>query len=121
MDNMGTVIIISVLAVLVLSFIGGQLIARLQRKTEHEKAEQILQEAKDKATVIELEARDNALKIKQESEAEISRRRMDLAHEDERLQKRRAELDSRIERLEQREIQVNKRQSAVDKRANEVE
>ncbi len=121
MDNLGTVIIISVLAVLVLSFIGGQLIARMQRKTEHEKAEQILQEAKDKATVIELEARDNALKIKQESEAEISRRRMDLSHEDERLQKRRTELDSRIERLEQREIQVNKRQSTVDKRANEVE
>lgn len=121
MDNLGTVITISVLAVLVLSFIGGQLIARMQRKTEHEKAEQILQEAKDKATVIELEARDNALKIKQESEAEISRRRMDLSHEDERLQKRRTELDSRIERLEQREIQVNKRQSTVDKRANEVE
>ncbi|MBU1691861.1 MAG: ribonuclease Y [Gammaproteobacteria bacterium] len=121
MENMGTMIAISALAVLVLSFIGGQLIARMQRKTEKEKAEQYLVEAREKAKVLELEARDNAIKVKQESEAEISRRRTELGNEDERLQKRRAELDSRIERLEQREVQLNKRQSAVDKRANEVE
>ncbi len=121
MENMGTMIAINALAVLVLSFIGGQLIARMQRKTEKEKAEQYLAEAREKAKVLELEARDNAIKIKQESEAEISRRRTELGNEDERLQKRRAELDSRIERLEQREVQLNKRQSAVDKRANEVE
>ncbi len=119
--NTGTIIIISVLAVLVLSFVGGQLIARMQRKTERDKAEQFLLEAREKAKDVELEARDNALKIKQESEAEITRRRNELAHEDERLQKRRAEVDARIERLEQREVQLNKRQSAVDKRANEVE
>ncbi len=121
MDNMGTVIAISVLAVLVLSFVGGQVIAQMLRKSEREKAEQILQEAREKGKVIELEARDNAIKIKQESDAEISRRRNELAHEDERLQKRRAEVDARIERLELREAQLNKRQSAVDKRANEVE
>jgi ribonuclease Y len=119
--NSGTVIAISVLAVLVLSFVGGQLIARMQRKAEREKAEQYMLESREKAKGIELEARDNAIKIKQESEAEISRRRVELSHEDERLQKRRMELDSRIERLEQREAQVNKRQSSVDKRANDVE
>jgi len=91
------------------------------RNSEREKTEQMLQEAREKAKVIELEARDTALKIKQDSESEISRRRNELSHEDERLQKRRAELDARIERMEQREVQVNKRQSAVDRRANEVE
>ncbi len=114
-------IFILIAAVLILSFIIGQVSARVLRNKEKGKAEQLLQEAGERAKVIELEARDLAIKIKQESEAELSRRRNDLSNEDERLQKRRAELDSRIERLEQREIQVNKRQSAVDKRANEVE
>ena len=119
--NTGITIAICVAAVLILSFVGGQMIARMLRKSEREKTEQMLQEAKEKAKVIELEARDTALKIKQDSESEISRRRNELSREDERLQKRRAELDTRIERLEQREAQVNKRQSAVDRRANEIE
>ncbi|MDK2981327.1 MAG: ribonucrease [Chloroflexota bacterium] len=117
----GILIAICVAAVLILSFVGGQIIAQMLRKSEREKTEQMLQEAKEKAKVIELEARDTALKIKQDSESEISRRRNELSREDERLQKRRAELDTRIERMEQREVQVNKRQSSVDRRANEVE
>ena len=109
------------IAVILLSFIGGQIIARMMRKAEKEKADQFVQEAREKAKEIELEARDNALKIKQDSESEISRRRNELSREDDRLQKRRSELDTRIERLEQREIQVNKRQSSVDRRSNEIE
>lgn len=119
--NTGITIAICIAAVLILSFVGGQMIARMLRKSEREKTDQMLQEAKEKAKVIELEARDTALKIKQDSESEISRRRNELSREDERLQKRRAELDARIERLEQREAQVNKRQSSVDRRANEIE
>ena len=119
--NTGITIAICIAAVLILSFVGGQMIARMLRKSEQEKTEQMLQEAKEKTKVIELEARDTALKIKQESEIEISRRRNELSREDERLQKRRAELDTRIDRLEQREVQVNKRQSSVDRRANEIE
>ena len=119
--NTGITIAICIAAVLILSFVGGQMFARMLRKSEREKTEQMLQETKEKAKVIELEARDTALKIKQDSESEISRRRNELSHEDERLQKRRAELDTRIERLEQREAQVNKRQSSVDRRANEIE
>ena len=119
--NTGITIAFCIAAVLILSFVGGQMFARMLRKSEREKTEQMLQETKEKAKVIELEARDTALKIKQDSESEISRRRNELSHEDERLQKRRAELDTRIERLEQREAQVNKRQSSVDRRANEIE
>ncbi len=116
-----TTIGIAIAATLVLSFIIGQIIARMMRKAEKEKADQFVQEAKEKAKEIELEARDSSLKIKQDSEAEISRRRNELSREDDRLQKRRAELDHRIERLESRETQVNKRQSSVDRRFNEVE
>ncbi len=62
-----------------------------------------------------------ALKVLEEAETDIGRRRSELGREEERLQKRRAELDHRVERLELREQTLNKRQSALDKRTNEVE
>ncbi len=88
---------------------------------EREKTDKMAAEAREQARVIELQARDNALKISQAAEAEITRLRSELTREEERLQHRRAELDGRVERLEQREQAVNKRQSAVDRRANEIE
>ena len=84
-------------------------------------AEKIVQDAKEQARVLEIQARDNALKIVQSSEAEIQHRRSDLSREEDRLQKRRDEMDMRIEKFEQREATLNKRQSTVDKRANDVE
>ena len=102
-------------------FWAGNFLHASCEKQKKKKTEQMLQEAREKAKVIELEARDEAIKIKQDSEAELSRRRNDLTREDDRLQKRRAEIDARVERLEQRESQVNRRQSSVDKRSNEVE
>jgi ribonuclease Y len=91
------------------------------RRNQQDKGEKFLQETREQARTIELQARDNALKISQAAESEITRLRTELNREDERLQKRRAELDSRVERLEQREQAVNKHQSAVDRRANEIE
>jgi ribonuclease Y len=101
-------------------FFNRYLSEKAQRK-QHDKAEKILQEAKEQARIIEIQARDNALKSTQAAEAEIGHLRSELNREDERLQKRRSELDLRVERLEQREQAVNKRQSAVDRRFNEIE
>ena len=91
------------------------------QRQQREKAEDVAEKAREQARVIELQARDNALKISQAAETEITRLRSELTHEEERLQHRRTELDGRVERLEQREQALNKRQSAVDKRANDVE
>ncbi|MBI4731507.1 MAG: ribonuclease Y, partial [Chloroflexi bacterium] len=92
-----------------------------KQRQQKEKADKIIQDAKEQARSVELQARDAALKTTQAAEGEINRLRSELNKEEERLQKRRAELDSRVEKLEQREQAVNKRQSAVDKRANEIE
>lgn len=91
------------------------------KKEQNEKADAVILTAVEKAKTIELEARDKALKVLQESEQEANRRRQDILREDDRQQKRRAELDHRLERLELREQNLNKRQSALDKRANEIE
>ncbi|MBA4380407.1 MAG: ribonuclease Y [Anaerolinea sp.] len=101
-------------------FFNRYLSEKAQRQ-QHEKAENILQEAKEQARIIEIQARDNALKAAQAAETEIGRLRSELNREDERLQRRRSELDLRVERLEQREQALNKRQSTVDRRYNEIE
>ena len=91
------------------------------RKEQQLQADSIVQKATEGAKTLEIETRDKTLKLLQESESEINRRRGDISREDERLQKRRMDLDHRIERLEQREQNLNKRQSSLDKRANDIE
>jgi ribonuclease Y len=90
-------------------------------REQQEKADNVLKVANEQARLIEIQARDNALKVVQGAEAELSQRRAEINREEDRLQKRRAELDSRVERLEQREQALNKRQSSVDRRANDIE
>ncbi len=115
------VVIASLVVITVLTILLVRLYVSRFKKEQAEKAGGVIQSAMEKAKGIELEARDKALKIVQESDIEISRRRQDIMREDDRQQKRRAELDHRIERLEQREQNLNKRQSTIDKRANDIE
>jgi ribonucrease Y len=91
------------------------------RQDQMGRADNIITIANENARTIELEAKDKALRTIQEAENEITRRRQEIAREEERQQKRRADLDHRIERLELREQTLNKRQSAVDKRLNDIE
>jgi len=92
-----------------------------QNQRMKSEGERILTEAREKASNIELEARDQALEIRQNAEKEFNRRRAEVAKEEDRLQRRRDQLDSRTERMEKREASLNKRQSTMDKRANEIE
>ena len=123
MENIAYIVIAIVALLVGLAigyFISRSQVGKFQRQ-QQEKADRLLLEAKEHAKTVELQARDNALKISQSAEAEINRLRSELNKEEERLQHRRTELDNRIERLEQREQTVNKRQSAADKRFNEIE
>jgi len=95
--------------------------AEKKRQEEAATAKTIIQDATERASKIELDARDRALKVVQSAETDLNQRRNELNKEVERLDRRRAELDGRVERLEQREQTINKRQSTIDRRANEVE
>src|SRR5512147_2484373 len=81
------------------------------RKDQESRADNVVQVANEKAKSILLDAKDKSIRIQQESESELSRRRSELAREEERMTKRRADLDTRMEKLEQREQAQNKRQS----------
>jgi len=124
MNNPILLIAMSIIA-LALGGLIGYIIKQSQvenkRKAQNLKADHIISEAKEKAREIELEAKDNALKITQKSEEELNRRRAELNKEDDRLQKRREDLDQRLDKYEERELRLNKRQSSIDKRANEID
>ena len=123
-ENNGIWIII-ILAVVVLAaltvFLINRSFIKKFREDQKNRADNVLTLAKENAQEIEITARDNALKIKQNAESELARRRTEMDREDERILKRRSDLDSRMERLEQREVNINKRQSVVDKRVNEID
>jgi ribonucrease Y len=119
------VLLLLIPVALVLGAVIGYLIKQNQvakeMQLQAEKAGNVLDEAKEKARQMEIQARDRALDVHQKAELEINRRRSELSKEEDRLQKRREELDGRIDRLEKREQNLNKRQSALDKRVNEIE
>jgi ribonuclease Y len=112
----GDVIIIAI----VVFFLNRYYSERLKKDRQNQ-ADSIIGNAKENAKTIELEAKDNAIKILKDAEEEITRRRNENLKEEERLHKRRSEIDNRIERLELREQTINKRQSLIDKRSNEIE
>jgi ribonucrease Y len=117
-------IAIGVVAMVIGVGIGVLVMAGRQRQRDAEqaaKADQLKLVAEDRARQIELKARDTALRMRDEAEEELGRRRAELSREEERIQRRRAELDKRLERQELREQILNKRQSALDKRSNEIE
>jgi len=94
-----------------------------QQANQRQKVEEdrILTDAREKAHKIELQAQDEALKIRQVAEKEVDQRRLELTRQEDRLQKRRDQMDERTEKLESREQSLNKRQSTLDRRSNEIE
>jgi ribonuclease Y len=84
-------------------------------------AERLIADANSSTKQIILDAKNEALKIQEETERNLQKRRNELENEEERLAKRRADLDHRLDRVEIREKDLNKRQSAIDKRKNELD
>jgi ribonuclease Y len=123
--NGGITQILIIIVVLVLGATIGYFIRHYQMQQANQKkkleGDQILTNAREMANEIELKARDEALKIRQNAETEVDQRRNELTRQEDRLQKRRDQVDERLEKLEHREQTLNKRQSSLDKRSNEVE
>jgi ribonuclease Y len=83
--------------------------------------EEMLTKAQTESKDVLVQAKEEVLQLRNEAEAEFTRKRKDLERQEERLQKRNESLDKRLENLEKREKTLNKRQSQVDKRANEID
>ncbi|HQC64031.1 MAG TPA: Rnase Y domain-containing protein, partial [Anaerolineaceae bacterium] len=112
------------LALLIGVLLGGFIVASVRKNRDIQlkrTAEDIIAAANEEARQVQLEAKDDALKITRQAENELQQRRSELNKEDDRLVKRREELDRRFDQMQQRESSLNKRQSSIDKRANEID
>src|SRR4030067_2411199 len=105
---------------LLIGYFYKQMRIEREQRIKKELAEQILDEAKEKAREIEIQARDEALDVLKKAEIENDRRRTEINKEEDRMQKRREELDLRLDRLEKGDQAGNKRQSVVDTRAHSI-
>lgn len=89
------------------------------------RADEILKEAATAAELqrqeADLAAKAEMVRLREEAELELRRKRRDIQRQEERLQKRQELLDKRLEELDSRDKNLQKRQSKLDKRANELE
>ncbi|MHB1296462.1 MAG: ribonuclease Y [Anaerolineae bacterium] len=86
-----------------------------------EEASLRLAEARTKAMEVELEARDRALKLVEEADAENKRRLQEINRQESRLQQRRENLDHRMDALELREKKMEERKRVQDARQAELD
>jgi len=86
-----------------------------------EEANRKLNEARTRAMQLELEAKDQALKLLQEAEAENNQRLQEVNRQESRLQQRRENLDHRLDALELRERKMEERKKALDTRQAELD
>jgi ribonuclease Y len=90
-------------------------------KSAEARAQDIMAEAEASRQEMGIQGKEEALKLRNETEKEMQRKRQELDRQEERLQKRQENLDKRFENMERKERNLNKRQSQVDKRANEID
>ena len=86
-----------------------------------EAARERLNEARTRAMEVELEARDKALKILQDSEEDANRRNRELARQESRIQQRQERLDQRLDGLETRERRLKEIEDRLEARERELE
>ena len=104
--------------------IGQRVTSTRLKATKHDlelERARVIEESEIKAKEVTLAAKADALKVRDEAEAELKQRRIEWQREEERLAKRREELDQKLERVDQRERKSNQRQSQLDKLQNDVE
>lgn len=94
---------------------------REQMKSAEMDAEKILSEARACERELLVEAKDAALKIRTQAEAEIRERRNELQRQERRLQQKEENLERKLESLERRERTLSQKEKEVDVVRQDVE
>lgn len=97
----------------------------LKIKSATAQAEEIVNEAERAAAQqrqqIELSAKEQSVRLREEFDREANEKRKDLRRQEERLQRRQDALDRRLEEVESRDRNLQKRQQSLDKRQSSLE
>ena len=119
----------SVVAAVVLALIVGSLIgcalymmvARERIRSDSATAQKLLLAAQAKEKEILLEAKEEAIRLRNATEAENRERRADLQRQEKRMLQKEESLDRRGESLERRERQLGQKEQKLDALREEVE
>ncbi len=95
--------------------------AEAQVKNARTEAERLIADAAAKAKTIELAAQERRVKVVEEAEAEVQRRRREMERSEERLQRRQDQLDTKTDQVEQRNRKLDQRQAKLDKREADMD
>lgn len=90
-------------------------------QSAEEKAARILAEADSQIKQKELALKDDEVRMRNELEAETSRRRKELDRVENRLQSRQETLDNRLDQVDSRERKLNQRTSKLDKKEAQLD
>lgn len=91
-----------------------------QAQSARAEAERITAQAESQAKGIELKAQQHKVKLIEDADAEIQRRRKDLERLEERVQRRQETLDNKIEQVDARDRRLNQRETRITKRESDL-
>lgn len=89
-------------------------------QSAEEKANHILAEADTRIKQQQLALKEQEVQMRNEVEAELTRRRKEIERIESRLQDRQENVDKRLEQIESRERKLNQRQSRLDVKEKEL-
>ena len=117
MGDIGLIVLVSAV-VFTIAFVVGyyfkQIALRDQMKAASENAAKLVAEATAKQRELLLEAKDEALRLRNAVEAELRERRADLQRQERRLQQREENLDRKVEAGERRERILQQREKDIE-------
>lgn len=114
-------LIISLIAGFGIGYVYHRNVTEKTLKSAEERAADIIAKAESTSKQMEVQAKEEVLRMRNEAESEITRKRREVEKQEERLQQRHENLDKRLENLERKERNLNKRQSVVDRKANQID
>ncbi|MCL4465000.1 MAG: ribonuclease Y [Chloroflexi bacterium] len=124
MDQVVQILLVSAV-VSVIAFVFGfyfrQIALRDQAKAAEENAARLVADATAKQKELLLEAKDEALRLRNAVEAELRERRADLQRQERRLQQREENLDRKVESTERRERAIQQREKDIEAIRSEAE
>lgn len=102
-----------------------QTIQKNKRQAAEQQARSVLEDAQREADSLRkealIEAKDEALKMKAELEAESKERLKEVRSQENRLNQREQNIDKRVQTLDQREHQISSLQGQLDRRSRDLE
>jgi len=104
-----------------LGYLVRQYVAQTRMRKVTSEAESLMAQAKTRVREAELEAKATVLKIRDEVEREVQRRRAEQERQERRLQQHRISLDRRMDSLEERTHKLDAKEKQLEVHRSELE